>query len=374
MSLGIAIGARVRKSPYFDKTLEDGVTSFSVYNHMYMPTGYGDPEAEYNRLINGVAMWDVAVERQVSLKGPDAEKLARYLTSRNLGALNIGQGRYVPICDHRGTLINDPVLLPISEDEYWLSIADSDVLLWSRAISAERGFDVQIHEPDVSPLAIQGPKAVEVVADLFGDWIRELKYFGHREARLNGIPLHVARSGWSKQGGYELYLEDSARGAELWDLVKEAGQPYDIGPGTPNYIERLESGLVSYGADTDDFTNPYEVGLGKFVSLDREDDFIGKQALTEINEQGPRRQFVGYKIEGEALSAGNQHKWPVKDGEVYVGFVSASAWSPRVKSNIGVGLVETAYSEPGSKVTIQTDAADGDLEAVVSKLPFDIPA
>lgn len=374
MSLGIAIGARVRKSPYFDKTIEDGVTSFSVYNHMYMPTGYGDPEAEYDRLINGVAMWDVAVERQVSLKGPDAEKLARYLTTRDLGPLNIGQGRYVPICDHRGTLINDPVLLPIAEDEYWLSIADSDVLLWSRAISAERGYDVSIHEPDVSPLAIQGPKAVNVVEDLFGSWVRDLKYFGHREARLNGIPLHVARSGWSKQGGYELYLQDGLRGPELWDLVKEAGQKYDIGPGTPNYIERLESGLVSYGADTDDFTNPYEVGLGKFVSLGREDDFVGKAALQQIHDEGVKRQFVGYKIEGDALAAGNQHKWPVKDGEVYVGFVSASAWSPRVQSNIGVGLLETAYSEPGTKVTIQTDLIAGDLSATVSKLPFDIPA
>lgn len=374
MSLGIAIGARVRKSPYFNKTIEDGVTSFSVYNHMYMPTGYGDPVAEYDRLINGVAMWDVAVERQVSLKGPDAEKLARYLTTRDLGALNIGQGRYVPLCDHRGTLINDPVLLPIAEDEYWLSIADSDVLLFSRAIAAERGLDVSIHEPDVSPLAIQGPKAVEVVSDLFGDWVRELKYFGHREARLNGIPLHVARSGWSKQGGYELYLMDGLRGGELWDIVKEAGQPYGIGPGTPNYIERLESGLVSYGADTDDFTNPYEVGLGKFVSLEREDDFIGKEALKKIKEDGIKRQFVGYMIEGEALAAGNQHKWPVKDGETFIGFVSASAWSPRVKSNIGVGLVETAHSEPGSKVTIQTDLEVGDLTATVSKLPFDIPA
>ena len=374
MSLGIAIGSRVRKSPYFDKTIENGVTAFSVYNHMYMPTSYGDPAAEYDRLINGVAMWDVAVERQVSIKGPDAEKLARYLTPRNLRELNIGQGRYVPLCDHRGTLINDPVLLPIAEDEYWLSIADSDMMLWSRGIAAERGYDVSIHEPDVSPLAIQGPKAVDVVSDLFGDWVRELKYFGHRETSLNGIPLHVARSGWSKQGGYELYLQDGLRGGELWDIVKEAGKPYGIGPGTPNYIERLESGLVSYGADTDDFTNPYEVGLGKFVSLDRDDNFIGKEALKKIHAEGIKRQFVGYKIEGEPFTTGNQQKWPVKDGESYVGFISASAWSPRVKSNIGVGLIQTELSESGTNIKIQTDTNDGDLKAVVSKLPFDIPA
>lgn len=371
MSLGIAIGARVRKSPFFNKTVEDGVTSFSVYNHMYMPTSYGDAAAEYDRLINGVAMWDVAVERQVCLKGPDAQVLARYLTTRELGSLTVGQGRYVPICDHRGTLINDPVLLPIEEDEYWLSIADSDITLWSRAIAAERGLNVSVYEPDVSPLAIQGPKAVEVVASLFGDWVRDLKYFGHRKTDLNGIPLHVARSGWSKQGGYELYLQDGMRGEELWDIVKEAGQPYGIGPGCPNYIERLESGLLSYGADTDDETNPYEVGLGKFVSLDREDDFVGKEALKRIHGEGARRRFVGYKLDGEPFERGNEHRWPVKVNEVYVGFLSASAWSPRVNANIGVGLVDAGFSEPGTQVMVQSVRA-GDMAATVSALPFDI--
>ncbi len=246
-------------------------------------------------------------------------------------------------------------------------------MLWSRGIAAERGYDVFVHEPDVSPLAIQGPKAVDVVSHLFGDWVRDLKYFGHRETELNGIPLNVARSGWSKQGGYELYLKDGLRGGELWDLVKEAGKPYDIGLGTPNYVERLESGLVSYGADTDDLSNPYEIGLGKFVSLDRDDDFIGKEALTKIHAESIKRQFVGYLIEGAPLATGNQHKLPVKNDEAHVGFVSASAWSPRVKSNIGIGLVETQFSEPGTKITIQTDTAVGDLGAVVSKLPFDIP-
>ena len=329
MGFDIAIGARVRKSPFFDKTVEDGVAAFSIYNHMYMPVSYGDVAGEYNRLINGVSMWDVAVERQVCLKGKDAEKLARYLTPRNLGALKTGQGRYVPICNHQGIIINDPVLLPISDDEYWLSIADSDVVLWANAVAGERGMDVKVYEPDVSPLAIQGPKAVEVVASLFGDWVRELKYFAHREAELEGIPLHVARSGWSKQGGFELYLKDGSKGGKLWDLVKQAGQPYGIGPGCPNYIERLESGLLSYGADTDDETNPYEVGLGKYVSLDRDDDFIGKEALREIHAAGIKRQFVGYLIEGEPFAASNQHRWPILVDGKTIGFASAAAWSPQ---------------------------------------------
>ena len=371
MSLQIAIGARVRKSPFFDKTVEAGVTHFSVYNHMYMPVSYGDPLGEYERLVSGVSMWDVAVERQVALKGRDAEALARYLTPRGLGGLETGQGRYVPICDHRGTIINDPVLLPVATDEFWLSIADSDVLLWARAIAAERDMDVEVFEPDASPLAVQGPKAVEVVSSLFGDWVRELKYFAFREAELQGIPLLVARSGWSKQGGYELYLRDGTRGAELWDLVKEAGQPFGIGPGCPNYIERLESGLLSMGADTDDWTNPYEVGLGKYVHLDREDAFVGKAALAEIKAAGIKRKFVGYRIEGETFKTTNQHRWRVRSDETEVGFVSAAAWSPRIGSNIGVGLIATEHGAAGSAVTVDTGEAV--LEAQICDLPFEIP-
>ncbi len=367
MRFDIAIGARVRKSAFFDKTVESGVTGFSVYNHMYMPTSYGDAAAEYDRLINGVSMWDVAVERQVAIKGPEAEKLARYLTTRDLGSLNVGQGRYVPICDHRGTLINDPVLLPIARDEYWLSIADSDILLWVRAIAAERGLDVAVYEPDVSPLAIQGPKAMDVGAAMIGGWVRDLKYFGFREVVIEGIPLIVARSGWSKQDGLELYLRDGNKGGLLWDLVKEAGQPYGIGPGYPNYIERLESGLISYGADTDDNTTPYEMGLGKFVNLEREDDFVGKQALARISAEGVKRAFVGYLIEAN-YQPPNQHKLPVEfDGEV-AGFMSASAYSPRVDANIGVGLVSAAASSEGTSVVI----VDGDKtwQATVTSLPF----
>lgn len=369
MSFQIAIGARVRKSPFFNKTVAEGVAGFSVYNHMYMPTGYGDIDAEYDRLINGVAMWDVAVERQVELKGPDAEKLARVLTTRNLDNTKIEQGRYVPLCDHRGTIINDPVLLPLAKNHYWLSIADSDICMWARGIAAERGLDVAISEPDVSPLAIQGPKAKDVVADMFGDWIRDLKYFGFKAVELDGIPLLVARSGWSKQGGYELYLRNGEKGNKLWDLVKEAGTPYDIGPGTPNYIERIESGLVSYGADTDDQTNPYELGLGKYVNLDQEVDFIGKQALTKIHSEGIKRQFVGFYIQGD-MAAPAQHKWRVtRDGKV-VGFISASCYSPRIKGNIGTGLIASELAN--SDAVLDVDGEHGTLKATVTSFPFKI--
>jgi glycine cleavage system aminomethyltransferase T len=250
VTFSIHIGPNIRTSPYFEATVADGVRSFSVYNHMAIPGHFGDPEAEYDRLLNGVAMWDVAAQRQVQLEGPDAMALAQLLTPRNLAGTKVGQGRYVPMCDHDGWLINDPVLLPLSDTCVWLSIADSDIALWAAAIGRERGLDVTVSEPDVSPLAIQGPKAMDVAEVLFGDLgAGALKYFQFREAELDGIPLIVARSGWSKQGGVELYLRDGGRGTELWHRVKEAGAPFGIGPGAPNDIERLESGLISYGAD-----------------------------------------------------------------------------------------------------------------------------
>ena len=224
MSVQLSLGARVRKSPFFEASVESGLTAASVYNHMYMPTSYGDPDAEYNRLINGVAVWDVAVERQVAVKGPDAIKLAKYLTPRNLDGLVIGQGKYVPICKHDGSIINDPVLLQIADNEVWFSIADSDLYLWVSAIAGALGMDVEVFEPDVSPLAVQGPKATRVVSNLLGEWIKELKYFEFCEANLDGIPLIVSKSGWSKQGGYELYLRDGTRGYDLWKRVFEAGK------------------------------------------------------------------------------------------------------------------------------------------------------
>ena len=292
--------------PFFDSTVADGVTHFTIYNHMFMPTSYGDPDAEYRRLLEKVAMWDVAVQRQVQISGDDAERLVRYLIPRDLKDCPVGRGMYVPLCDHYGRLINDPILLRLAKDKFWLSIADSDVLLWVQAVAAEGDFDVSVEEPDVSPLAIQGPNAEAVAVDLLGEWVRELKYFQFRETTLDNIPLIAGRSGWSKQGGFEIYLRDGSRGAELWDRVKEIGAPYEIGPGAPNQIERLESGLLSYGADNLPDSDPFEVGLGRLISLDRTDNFIGKTALHCKAEQGPKRKLVGIIINDEPILP-NEH-------------------------------------------------------------------
>ena len=354
MSFSLSIGSNIRKSPYFDATVADGVQSFSVYNHMYLPAHFGDPEGEYDRLINDVVMWDVGAQRQVELLGPDAGELVQYLCARDISDTAIGQGRYVPICNHDGILINDPVLLKLSEEQFWLSIADSDIELWASAIAAERGLEVRVSEPDVSPLAVQGPKAAEVIALLSGDWIRELKYFWFRETSLQDIPLVLARSGWSKQGGFELYLRDAAYGSALWELVQEAGSAHGIGPGAPNDVERLESGLLSYGADARAQiypVNPFEVGLGKLVDLDGPDDFIGKQALLKIRDDGVKRRLTGFIIQGDPVT-GSEHPVPVTQNGIEVGSIGEMAYSSRLSKNIAIGIISNEIADNADNLAI----------------------
>ena len=336
---GITPSARLRPSPYYEATLAEGVCAFTTYNHMLMPTSYGKPLEEYWRLINGVSQWDVAVERQVQLRGPDAGRLAQILAPRDLSKCKVGQGKYVPLVNHQGVLINDPICLKLADDLYWLSIADSNIWFWASAIAAERGLRVEVSEPDVSPMAIQGPKAEDVVAHLCGDWVRGLKYFWFREIDLGGIPLVVARSGWSKQGGFELYLRDGSQGTKLWNLVKEAGQPWGIGPGNPNWSERVESGLISFGGDTDGQTNPYEVRMGKYVDLHVPDDTVGIQALRRISAEGPKRHSLGIILDaGDPVSPGFSWNPIYKDG-VKVGDLTNCIFSIRVQKNLGFALI-----------------------------------
>lgn len=358
---------RVRASAFYEATIADGVTSFTTYNRMLMPTGFGDPAAEYDRLLNGVAMWDVAAERQVQLQGPDAATLAQILCPRDLTKCVRGQGKYVAICDHNGTLLNDPILLKLADDKYWLSIADSNILFWSRAIAEERGLKVEVTEPDVSPLAIQGPNAEEVVASLFGDWVRNLKYFWFGETELEGIPVAVARSGWSKQGGFEIYLMDDSKGTALWNLVKEAGQPWNIGPGNPNNAERVESGLLSWGTDTDELTNPYEVRMGRYVDLDVPEDTIGLKALRRIKEEGPTRHQLGIIMDDDH-APDMLIRWCtlLKDG-TDIGHLTNLVRSPRLGKIIGLALVSTQYG-PGDKVSV--NIGNRVYTGELAKLPF----
>ncbi len=363
----IGPNTRLRTSPFYDATVAAGVTAFSPYNRMLMPVSYGDPAAEYDRLLNGVAQWDVGIQRQVQIKGPDAARLAQILSVRDLSKCAVNQGKYVPMCDHRGVLINDPVVLKLADDLFWLSIADNNILMWTRSIAAERGLDAEITEPDVSPMAVQGPRAEDVVASIFGDWVRGLKYFWFSDAEIDGIPLRIARSGFSKQGGFELYLMDRRRGSDLWNTVREAGQPWGIGPGNPNPAERIESGLLSYGGDTDDQTNPFEVRLGKYVDLDLEDEVVGIAALRNIRAWGLKRHQLGIVLDDETPQPGHAAWYEVTARGRTIGTMTNGCWSPRIGRVIGFVLISRAFG-PGDTVEVVRNGVA--TEGQLCDLPF----
>ena len=366
----LTLSPRIRRTPFYESTVAAGVTDISVYNKMMMPTSYGDLVAEYQRLIDGVAIWDVSVERQVQISGPDADACVQYLTARDLTKMKEGQGKYVAMCDHQGRLLNDPVLMKLSGGRYWFSLADSDMLLWCRAVAGERGFDVEVIEPDVSPLAVQGPKAEDLIAELFGEEIRQLKYFWFTETDLDGIAVTVCRSGWSKQGGFELFLEDGSRGNELWGRVVDAGAKYDIGPGAPNHVERVESGLVSYGGDNTPDSNPLEVGMGRFVNVDCEPDYIGKAALQKVMaEGGPKRLLVGLNVDAESTDPWPLiERVPVWHADEQVGTMSAIVHSHRLGRTIAMAQIRTDVVEAGE--TVEIDSPDGRVTATIQALPF----
>ncbi len=371
MTLGIAIGPRLAKSPFFDSTVAAGASRFTVYNHTLLPVSYGDPDGEYWRLIEGVSMWDVSVQRQVEVAGPDAAELVQAVVCRDLSKTVPGQAKYAPMVDHAGRLMNDPLVLRVEEDRWWLSLADSDMVFWCRAIAAERRLNAAVSLPDVSTLAVQGPGSPEVVSDLLGDWARGLGFFRFRRGEVGGIPLLVGRAGWSGQDGYELCLLDGGRGAELWRLVAEAGRPHGIGPGAPNPAERIESNMFSYGSDAPADADPFEARLERFVDLDRGVEFIGRDALVDKRAGGLRRRLAGVWIEGDPLPCAAEHPWPAMAGGRVVGAVRAAVHSPRLRRNIGLAFVEVPHNAAGTR--LEVDAPGGRVSAEVADLPFIAP-
>jgi glycine cleavage system aminomethyltransferase T len=346
-------GTQIRKSPFFDATVRWGATDFSVYNHMYIPRSFGDPEQNFWNLVNNAILCDVAVERQVEISGPDAAAFVQLLTPRNLSQCAVGQCKYVLITNDAGGILNDPVLLRIDENRFWLSLADSDVLMWAQGVATHAGLDVEIGEPDVSPLQLQGPKSGDIMAALFGDSIRDLKYYWLDHFELDGIPLVISRTGWSSELGYELYLLDGSQGEALWDKLMAAGAPMGLKPGHTSSIRRIEGGMLSYHADMDAHTNPFELGLDRLVDLEMPADFIGKAALKQVQQQGISRQQVGLEIEGKPLPGPNTQFWPVEvNGEV-IGKVTSAVYSPRLKKNIALAMVASAHSAIGTTCDIQ---------------------
>ena len=361
-------GTQIRKSPFFDATVRWGATNFSVYNHMYIPRDFGDPEQNFWNLINSAILCDVAVERQVEITGDDASKFIQLLTPRDLSNFKVGQCKYILITNEEGGILNDPILLRLEENCFWISLADSDILLWAQGVAVNSGLKVKISEPDVSPLQLQGPNSGKIMETLFGQDILDLKYYWHREEVLNGIPLLVSRTGWSSELGYEIFLRDHTKGDKLWERIMEAGIPFDLKPGHTSSIRRIEGGMLSYHADMDINTNPFELGLDRLVNLEGKEDFVGKTALKEIKEKGVSRKQVGLIIEGQPLSGPNTRFWEIKYDEKIVGKVTSAVYSPRLKQNIALAMISADLTTIGTEVKINTYA--GTLGAMVVEKPF----
>jgi glycine cleavage system aminomethyltransferase T len=360
-------GARLRRSPFFEATQRYGPRGFTVYNHTLFPTNFDDFEAEYRHLLEHVTLWDVAVERNVEVTGPDGFRFAQLLTCRDLSACAVGQGKYVLITAPDGGILNDPVMLRLDENTFWFALADSDVLFYAFGLAAHTGMDVQVREVDAAPLQIQGPKSKDVIGELFGREVLDLRYYWFTRTEVDGIPVIVTRTGWTSEVGYEVYLLDPARGSDLWERIMEAGRPHQIRPTGPSDIRRIEGGIFNYRADMDWTTNPYELGLDRLVDLDVELPFMGKDALRRIKEEGVSRKMAGVEIAGDRLEM-NATAWPVRSNGSVAGRVTSAIWSPRLEKNIGFAWVPIALSEEGT--SLRVDTADGQREATVVSMPF----
>lgn len=356
-----------RRSPYWQRTVEAGCTSWDLYNHMLIPTLYDDDEKEYWHLVEHVGLWDVAVERQVEITGPDAARFTQLLTCRDLSRCAVMQCKYAPIIAPSGGIVNDPILLRLGEDHFWLSLADSDALLYAVGVQAFAGMDVEIGEPDVSPLQVQGPKSKDVIRSLFGDEVADLRYYWCWQGELGDIPVVVSRTGWTGEVGYEIFLRDGARGTDLWDRVMAAGAPYDIRAIAPSDQRRLEAGIFNYGNDMTIQDTPLHVtGMERLVELDA--DFIGKRALERLAAEGVDRKLVGVEIDGEPFRLWLEEFWPVRNGGEVVGRLVSASHSFRLEKNVGYAWVPIGLAAPGTELEVVSP--DGPVPAVTAPLPF----
>ncbi|MEE2774679.1 MAG: glycine cleavage T C-terminal barrel domain-containing protein [Pseudomonadota bacterium] len=362
-------GTQIRRSPYFKSTLKWGAVGFSVYNHMYIPRDFGDPRQNFWNLVNSAILCDVAVERQVEITGPDAAKFTQLLTGRNLEKCEVGQCKYVLITNAAGGLLNDPVLLKLGENHFWLSLSDSDIILWAQGVQVNSDLKVSIVEPDVSPLQLQGPNSLKIMKALFGERISNLKYYRFFETELDGIPLVVARTGWSSELGYEFFLRDSSKGDALWERVMGAGAQYDLKAGHTSTIRRVEAAMLSYHADADINTNPFELGLDRLIDLEMEAEFIGKRALIKIAERGVHRKQVGVILDGAPIDNPNSVHWSIEgsDGEI-IGKITSAIYSPRLEKNIALGIIQIGESKIGNEILV--NACHGRLKGKIVQKPF----
>ena len=357
----IAPSRRIRRTPFTEGVEAAGVKGYTVYNHMLLPTVFRSVEEDYHHLKKAVQVWDVAVERQVELRGPDAARLMQMLTPRDLRGMLPGQCFYVPIVDETGGMLNDPVALKLSEDRWWISIADSDLLFWVKALVYGYRLDVLVDEPDISPLAVQGPLAEELMARVFGDAVRAIKFFRFGWFDFQGVSMAVARSGYSKQGGFEIYVDGTKNGMPLWNTLMEAGKDLDVYAGCPNLIERVEGGLLSYGNDMTRENTPHECGLGRFCSTQTAIGCVGRDALLRVAKEGPTQQIRAIAIDGDIPVC--DQVWPIIAKGKRVGQVTSAAKSPDYNTNVAIGMVRMTHWDEGTTLEVHTQ--DGPRNATV---------
>ncbi len=364
----IGIGTRVRKSPYYDSNIKYGVKGFTIYNKMYLPTGFDDPEKEYESLINDVTFGDFAAERQIEISGSDAYDFIRYIQPRNLEKCQIGYCKYIILTDNEGGIINDACLLRLEDDKFWISPGDGDVILWLQGLAINSGMNVSIHEPDVSPLQISGPKSGKLIQKLFDGEHDDLGYYKARKTALDNIPMVIARTGWSGELSYELYLQDGSLGNDLFEKVYDAAKEFNGRVIAPNTIRTIEGGILSYGSDFDRSHNPFTIGFDRLVDLDQKNDFIGKDALRKIKERGLTEKLVGIELEGDPIMKAPENFWNVKSNNLKVGRVSRAFFSPRLEKNIALAIVDIDNAEEGTSVVVETP--NGDLNSTIVSLPW----
>ena len=358
---------RLRSTPYTDRIEAHGVSSYTVYNHMLLPASFKSLESDYHHLKEFVQVWDVAAERQVEITGKDSAKLVQLMTCRDLSKSKIGKCYYSPLVDQEGFLVNDPIINKLAEDRWWLSIADSDVIFFAKGIASGNKFEVEIKEPNVNILAVQGPLAENLMAKLFGEEIRELKFFNFKYFNYKEHKYFIARSGWSKQGGFEVYVEDDIAGQDLYDYLFESGKEFNIRPGCPNLIERIESALLSYGNDFDNRDNPFEANFDKFVNLDTDINFLGKEKLKKIQQDGITRKLMGVKIDSNKIDMYCE-KTLFDDKNNIVGYVRSATYSPTFKKVIGIAMINKPYWN--SKDQFKIDIDERIFVGTVCDLPF----
>ena len=362
---------RYRKSPFFEATRRAGCKAYGIYNHMYIPDYYSDAHEEYESLTNDVTLWDVSVERIVEITGPDASELTNRLTCRDLTKCAVGQGKYVLITAEDGGIINEPVLLRLGENQWWLALSDSDAGLWARGYAVGSGLNAQVREPEVYPVQVQGPKSKDVMTTLFGEAILGIRYYWTLETDLDGIPVVISRTGWTGEVGYEIYLRDPSRGEELWNRIMEAGAPHRIRPIAPSQIRRIEAAIFRYGADMTIEHNPYQImGLERLVE-DQSADYIGKEALMKIKAEGVREKLVGIELGGEKQIEESPDASPAYHQGKEIGRVTSIVWSPRLKKNIGFVWVPIELAAPGNELEVTTPA--GTVPGQTCTIPFHDP-